>query len=126
MHTIMTDWRSLPAGPELDRLIAERLGWTEFHHPAGAPDVWLGLPPNSGLVSATSLPPTWSTGVDVALTLIDLDWCLLQLNLTARLENPWTTSISRGNLGWESRPSPTAALTICRAWLAYMDREGKE
>lgn len=118
--TRMTDWRALDAGRDLDRRIAERLGWTHIEsteywlddpHDTSLVQAWRGIPPRS---TGEALVPCYSTDLNAAITLIPSDQ---QFELSNGLEPEWEALIGWGYDGGADTP----ALAVCRAWLAYQD-----
>jgi len=129
------DWRTLPAGLDLDRVIAERLGWSEI----GIREVWVddgegatevkrlnGRSPGP-VAFGTDPIPTWSTNTDTALNLP------LEEEYEGRLEwgygGEWTAWIfikiayrtfRETKVGYAKADIP--ALALCRAWLGYQER----
>lgn len=128
---VTTDWRNLPAGYPLDRLIAERLGWRVVSHPNRWIEVF--LPDGSSAFDsavyvgqrATWRPdsyledcfPRWSHVTDVALTLFGPEW---QVSLFREVHPAWLVKVWRR----DADPSPVfqagakaLALAIARAWM---------
>lgn len=127
-----SDWRIMQPGPELDRLIAERLGW----HPHREGDLWWIFPPKG--TTHAALPenigkgkstremawlmqkhvPRYSTSTDAALLLLSRD---IHLELYWSLVPPasWGALYGNGDLSEGHADSPAHA--ICLAWLAYQE-----
>lgn len=145
----MTDWRDIEAGPELDRLIAERMGWQmiELENPSPPPiDYrWRLVNPEGrirGVYGNTYFPckdieeawqkagepdmecgdrdlPPYSTDLDVAFTLItEQDGFSLSRDMQ---ENVWMADLDTVPPTYEVADMP--ALAICRAWLAYTEKQ---
>ncbi len=111
----MTDWRVLPAGRELDRLIAERLG--------------------VDLENSLSVLKYWSTDANAALSLLNsLPHQQGEEPLSFTLS--WSEEVGWiAHLAWIEQTSgdylrdtiaiqdaDTPALAIARAWLGYHDQ----
>lgn len=120
----------LPAGRELDRMIAERVGY----HPVDIGDgYWSILPPKDSNQSASkpmvsielawefakNIPP-YSTNTDTALTLFDdVYHAELEMQQLDRggLWRVWVGSVHRPPTG----DAESLALAICYAWLTWKD-----
>lgn len=126
------DWRTLPAGRVLDRVIAERLGWTliGFDDPfwrhrqrddAAVGDYWRTSE------GARKLP-AFSTDANAALTLWGLNshWSLNPDANDNGVHFEGYYPYADNEYGEMCELADTPALAICRAWLAWMDaKEGK-
>lgn len=126
-NPINPNWCDLPAGLNLDRLIAERLGWREIKRRdiyeegydwGGFYPRLFGRSPTPLYPIGTDLIPQYSTDANAALTLVKVDNFQLeywhgQWRAGAYLDN------SSEDAGWEYADSP--ALAICRAWLAVQE-----
>ncbi len=119
---------ALPAGRELDRALAEMLGWTVMSHEG----IYVLVTPGDrtwqgGLESedeAWGFVPHYSTDANAALSLpihnlqmLEINVCPAVMKTIARIEEAPISSRSRMNLVWQS--SDTPALAIVRAWLAH-------
>lgn len=132
------DWRDLPAGRELDRLVAERAGW-RVARLSGADDALAlrnhrggveaivnplavasaGLAEEEWLWSAVNIPH-YSTSVDAALTLV-------AGRLTVHIEstrNPqtWQVWVADGDVFTDTVEADNPALAIVRAWLSWREQ----
>jgi len=128
----MTDWRNMAAGHDMDRLIAERLGWrvqknrdgyTYLFRPDGsgvgnyidAAQAWEGIPHfSTDLNAAFRLPVGEYTHLSCRTPLNDLGYAAFVAY------DDHTTSND-----YRSAAAATPALAVCRAWLAWQER-GKE
>lgn len=123
--TEKANWREMPAGRELDRLIAERLGHPTFTEPIPESERDLYKPGITELswmrVNGIPIPvPHYSTDANAALSLIEgteegNDYLLRKLNTGWHIHAYW------GDSGKITATEPTIALAVCRAWLAYQD-----
>lgn len=130
---VAPDWSALEAGLDLDRLIAERQGWTNiefrsFWYEDNDSDGWgrclVGvLPEDDGNLDSEKTIPNYSTRTDAALTLMHDDWTAM----IARIDpGEWHCSINSissrvkdHGTGLANKP----ALAVCRAWLSWKDRQ---
>lgn len=130
----MTDFRTLPAGPELDVLIAARvLGWTNCHvalsNAHGIPPEFADKQPPDHTINFPGL--AWSRVISSAWEIVGVmerrGWLLTLIRRTSVTEHP-------NGVDWRAvfwRPSPdgleieesadTAPLAICRAALAALE-----
>ena len=103
----MSNWRALPAGRELDREIAERLGWQSRIVGVGGAVAWAEV-------------PWYSTDVNAALSL----WKSANVRFLLQFE-----AATKFWLAWYDEPehpqgvADSAALAICRAWLAWKESQ---
>lgn len=137
----MTDWRKLPAGRELDRLIAERIGWRfekvspyhwEVYRPDGSPVeqargyTYINQWEDSHLMVTGMAFPRYSTDMNAALTLplpglfdeyrFELSGC----------NDKWIACVHYRHAIDLTLHSPiigTPALAVCRAWLDWRERQ---
>lgn len=121
------DWRTLPAGPELDSLVATALGW--FRNPAAVCD---GTPMWSDGTTCYSVLPAFSGQPGAAWEVVEAmekrDWLLILTRRPIRPEGIvgevawfcefWTPlpGFPRGNAD-----ARTAPLAICRAAMAALE-----
>lgn len=127
----MTDWKTMDAGRELDRLIAERLGWTDLlidqdwiEVDGKVEDVVrvLGVPPGAKWKEQVS---EYSTSADAALTLFpdDTEWMAtyspyygprfrITVGTPHVLDDEYFDVYGNGD---------TLALALCRAWMAWRE-----
>lgn len=143
----MTDWRGLPAGNALDRLMAERLGWRIAEN-ADLPDKelwpWLAVSPNGRLVAldvsrqnpldeawdnafwapeGDPIIPRFSRDANAELPLDDVQMETYQFygnHFTARISVPHSSSLRDIDVPLEE--ADTLALVRVRAYLAWGDR----
>lgn len=130
----MTDWRDLPAGRELDRLIAERLGWrVDLEHgdvydqdgefvPPDDRRTWDRNPSENELWSQV---PEYSTDLNAATTLLaHFFWRLTGTPdmKTNEVHYYCTFDSHTDYAGMDTIHvyAPTVALAICRAWLTWI------
>lgn len=145
-----TDWRTMEAGRELDRVVAERVGYTEIEETTGwfdDPDVgsreetYLRGRGADGRYSSERIP-NYSTSVDAALLLpfdglkggwdggnslvIELSTAVqVRYMMTAAVHTPHAPTISYGgDSDFEKPYTERLALAICRAWLAWQESKG--
>ena len=128
-----TDWREMSAGRELDRVVAERLGWTDiaprydrFDEHEISP--LQGIPPSGG--TTYYVIGRYSTDADAALAL--LEGCFYTLRGTPDSyegEMLYRCSIDGKAGDGVILPSikytvaKTPALAIVRAWLSWKDAQ---
>lgn len=118
MITPRIDWRTLPAGRELDRVIAERLGdYTPYINVGGR--------------VIENFPPAYSTDANAALSLWsdDYRWSISPTEVSADFpvedESRFQASYPRsGNPDRSHEWADTPALAICRAWLTWQEGQG--
>jgi hypothetical protein len=124
----MNEWRTMAAGRELDRVIAEKAGGTVYqmsevdywHSPASSGGDRWEVRHRDG--RAEALPP-YSTSVDAALTLIP------ESELGAEMikgTDSWTVKMvfREGVFKGVANNVDQLALAICRAWLAWQEAQG--
>jgi len=114
------DWRTLPAGPELERLIAERLGWHDLReqeiweedwYSDGFFKRWRGTDPEG----EDRLVPRFSLLADAAIAPVaqlDIRWRLLAHG------GRWYKACIGG---MDDEIADTPALALNHALLAYLD-----
>lgn len=135
----MADWRELPAGPALDRLIAERLGYTVrrvnwtpassadfgyayfLYSPEGEQAAFGDLDPDKAwLVVSNELDrvhvPHYSTDLNAAVTLADVQAEVFRFRLIRVMPDWWCCEMGL-NPGDAEAYAATPALAICRAFL---------
>jgi hypothetical protein len=135
----LTNWRDLPAGRDLDRAIAERLGWRVENFnprpngimiktinswmllPPGKDADWWIRDPHAGYVSerdAWAHSQAYSTDLNAAMTLLDT---APQWGVTRTFEH-FDCYIAPGNgvLNYYGR-AETPALAVCRAWIRWQE-----
>jgi len=139
----MTSWRDLPAGPELDILVAKRLGWRITVHDQqsyslSSQNGWVGLEVNQATwrVDEDSAwrdvftqhiglggIAHWSTDANATLYAPDAELDLRQYGSAcyARYTIPVSSRMADHSVLYEE--APTLALARVRAWLAHMDRQ---
>lgn len=139
-----TDWRNLDAGPDLDRIIGEKLGYLIYHYDKDvrercfymlmAPDGSFPAQEETSEIGEHGIHagerkteaeawedlPHFSTDANVALNLVDE----VEFNLTNY--NNDAARLYTGEFGlWEAvvesyyAMGDTPALAICRAWLSW-------
>ena len=114
----MKDWRSMEAGPALDRLIARYIYDIEVQPTERPLYRYLDSDdqPFGDWKSSTDMlkPPPYSTSVDAALRLIE-ECDGFELSIDDGPRGAW--------FAYADYPgyADTPALAICRAWLAYKD-----
>jgi hypothetical protein len=127
----MSEWRTMAAGRELDRVIAEKLG----------KEVMIGGSPTNprlvfkenygGILGVHEIVPHYSTSVDAALTLMPNDPPRLSgvrlMGLGQTLDGEWEAAIAELDKlkAWHTQVAPTAALAICRAWFVWQEAQGR-
>jgi hypothetical protein len=119
----VSDWRDLPAGCELDRVIAEALGWDNFFEGsdgvlyADTPDIRA----NPRRWQASVEP--WSTDANAALSLPlpPRTWFVIYGPSAER--DTWDVELQDIGPVFEQGQAETPALAICRAWLAWHDKQ---
>jgi hypothetical protein len=120
----MNDWKELPAGAKLDRLIAERLG---FRVTAGVTqDRYGAVPTVFYMAQRHETPrelPHYSTDLNAAFMLVEaIDGFALYVDaFLGGYGTPFEALIPTGDDGNFVGDAATPALAICRAWLAYKD-----
>ena len=130
----MIDWRDLEAGPELDILIALRLGWTDIR--ASCDDPNFDFDQDAGPIGKNPqgmviYVPQWSTSVDAALTLpIDTgyDWSLKtdRHRSIAQIFSHKPPIFSRNPPTLAKSLRDTMAHAMVCAWIIHMDREERK
>lgn len=136
-----TNWREMPAGRELDRVIAERVGWAVECHKVVYPtsssyDYYRLIGPNGEEKRDYDIPeaawqdaPHYSTDANAALSLPTADLYFIDLHGPHSENSLWHAFIEWGYSDEEDEyPSfraeaDTAALAVCRAWLAWKDAQ---
>lgn len=113
------NWRDLPAGRDLDRLVAEKAGYRVQHdHPDyilwSADGDFVVRQPDEYL--AWRHVPHYSTSVDAALALVPGGDIAFELYRDENTGDWWAEFD-----GWYDEGSPWPALAIVRAWLAWKD-----
>lgn len=120
------DYRTMEAGRELDRLIAERLGWTETSEHYLDPNVLVGKhPKETGHAWFPLAVPRYSTDLNAAMALLPTaDGDIWSLHY-GHYGDPYTVAISRIKVAAPEYlgDANTPALAICRAWLAWKDSQ---
>jgi hypothetical protein len=135
----MGDWRDLPAGLELDRVIAERSGWKEIevreiweedHYSDGFYKRLFGLPPvKTSVLDVAELIPRYSTDLNGAfhLPVTDLHFMDLHSPTGDGSEPQWNAFVE---WKWKDGEYPdcrataeTGALALCRAWLVWKEMQ---
>ena len=132
MMTEKANWREMEAGRELDRVIAERLGWSEIEQRQlwfedAYDDGWEQrlFGKRTGESVGDDPVPEYSTDANAALSLPLGEAEFFQLhvipggNTAARVYVPVSSRLSEAEPPFEI--SDTPALAICHAWLAYQD-----
>lgn len=124
------DYRTMEAGRELDRLIAERLGWTRFDT---MPTVLVEHDNHIDIETLMGwkndfyylVVPHYSTDLNAAMTLLPTaDGDIWSLHY-GDYGDPYTVAISRIKVAAPEYlgDANTPALAICRAWLAWKDSQ---
>jgi hypothetical protein len=117
------NWRELPAGQELDVLIAKRIGYTDIYHADLAGNQWLVGTDPEGLKQPIRY---YSSSLNATMMLITKN---MRLSLHNEDDPIWhaVVYLDEGNPPFElfvgSAEEP--ALAICRAWLAWKDKQGE-
>ena len=123
-------WRNLPAGPELDALVAERvLGWTNVHlawgNVRGVPPEYADKQPPDRTVNFPGV--LWSSVISSAWKVVDaMEARGYHLQLTDEwMSYPrWRAEFRSAETirpGWNLVKADTAPLAICRAALAALE-----
>lgn len=114
----MTNPLTLPAGRELDRLIAERLGWTHISEHPILIDVWIGKhPKETGHAWNPVLIPHYSTDLNMATELLSGVSTVILIRPDSGIgSGKW-----QADLDGHIRFADTLTLAICRAWLSWKD-----
>lgn len=111
----MSDWRDLPAGPELDSYIAEALGLSVCRDEACTdPDCGTALYLRGGRYEYGVDGLAWSTEIKAA-------WALLAHIYNPVLERSGGMWRVRYRTTMWSKATPDAPLAICRAFLAMAE-----
>ena len=118
------NWRDLPAGRELDRLVAERMGYEVIDYARDVVGVDDDQPnpvfkPESdehALMQVMKPVPHYSTSVDAALALVPGGDIAFELYRDENTGDWWAEFD-----GWYDEGSPWPALAIVRAWLLWKD-----
>lgn len=126
-------WRDLPAGPELDALVAERvLGWSNCHigltyrKAMGIPPEMLAKQPPGRTIGCAWQVVDYSQAIGCAWQVVEAmrsrGWLLSLLS-----ESPhgglWTAEFELGNRNIFGPPSVGAPLAICRAALSALEAQ---
>lgn len=129
----MTDWRTLPAGVELDRLVADRvMGWASYSYgdmPERSADgaIFDGEPLHgSGLVPfqpSTDIADAWRVVEAMRGLGFAVDICDVAISSTVPL---WAVSFFPAGPDTEPPNEHSAPLAICRAALAALEDMGDE
>lgn len=132
----MSDWQTMNAGPELDRLIAEQLGWTmgsivgdlrprhvrhQLINPSGKPVAYCN--DDDGWVALGGFVPHYSTDLNAAWDALGI----LKANIEITIKNgrDGRLLIAFWDNVWHSDYSGPPALAICRALLDWMEAKEK-
>ena len=125
------DWRALPAGGAVDRIIAERLGYT-VHRGA---DLWyyLQAPDGSHVCNYCGIAalawdgvPAYSTDANAALALWDNDsrWAVYPAWIEDKGRGKFCATFpGYGDQDAGDEYADTPALAIVRAWLQFTEKE---
>lgn len=112
-------WRNLPAGPELDSLIAERvLGWEPYWGHQGE---YIGAkrPVTNGWRREDFRPSTTWAGMGLVVEAMEARGYRFDLG-----SHPWHAAFLSPSFEWERDPrekADTAPLAICRAALTALE-----
>ena len=134
MSEQQVDWRTCPAGLVLDRIIAERSGWSDFNvHITFVEDTAeVGVDSRDRLFGRRTTQdyeetvPLWSTNTDAALELIyGYFWTMLgtpdkftgSVLYQCRLDGHLGEFLSKDT----HSTADTPALAVCRAFLAWKE-----
>ena len=120
------NWRDLPAGRELDRLVAERMGYEIVEDFGMGGPSYTALLPGSVVMELPrafgedegweQVTPHYSTSVDAALALVPGGDIAFELYRDENTGDWWAEFD-----GWYDEGSPWPALAIVRAWLLWKD-----
>lgn len=124
------DWREMEPGPELDRMVAERLGWQLRRIVPGRQVRYQLIWPDGTLEGTYNAErdawlqvPSYSTNPKMALTLADVPGVALTLHRPA--DGGWRAELGGADdihaSGPEGEYLPSAALAIVRSWLAWQE-----
>lgn len=124
------DWRTMDAGREMDRIVAERLGWTEIEEQENwyeDPEVmaYQQIDLYGRKDGSEYRVPKYSTDANAAL---QLDKPVLWWSEDdGRWLATYDAAIFGSAIELDVSPSPgeadTPALAICRAWLSWKDAQ---
>lgn len=125
------NWQELAPGPELDRAVAERLGWSTWQIVPGRQVRYQLIRPDGSLKGtynderdAWLQVPSYSVDLSSALKLVDAPGTSLTLHKAA--DGGWRAEVGTGggdpaSSGPEEDLLKNPAFAVVRAWLAQQD-----